>query len=138
MPDRGEVAERPTPIAPPAATAASGHRPTSGAKRAKDGPPDVYIYNSCGCDVSLLEDTMATSAYSANLSNHSAANYNKHADFVYGAAATSPVLGLLQAKAGDRIADFGCGSGELTKQLVELVGTQGFVFGIDSSQSMVR
>lgn len=80
---------------------------------------------------------MASTSYSANLNNHSAANYNQHASFVYGAAATSPVLGLLQAKAGERIADFGCGSGELTKQLLALVGTSGFIFGVDSSQSMV-
>lgn len=74
---------------------------------------------------------------SANLTNHTASNYNKHANFVYSAAYTSPVLDLLSAKKGERIADLGCGTGELTAQIRNVVGDDGFVLGVDSSGSMV-
>lgn len=78
--------------------------------------------------MSQLNSTHDKSGWSANL-------YNKNASFVYSAAFTSPVLTLLNAKAGERIIDFGCGSGELTKELETIV--EGEVVGVDASQSMV-
>jgi len=77
-------------------------------------------------------------AHASSLTNHNPAVYNKNASFVYSAAYTAAVLGLLDAKKGERIADLGCGTGELTMQLVEAVGEEGEVVGIDSNQKMVR
>ena len=68
----------------------------------------------------------------------SAEAYNKNASFVYSKEFTTPVLDLLRAQLGERILDFGCGSGELTLQLKELVGPEGIVIGIDSSANMVH
>ncbi|KAI0927433.1 hypothetical protein AcV5_007976 [Taiwanofungus camphoratus] len=67
----------------------------------------------------------------------SATSYNKTAAFVYSQAFTSPVLTLLDAKPGERIIDFGCGSGEVTLQIKKLVGDAGLVVGCDSSESMI-
>lgn len=67
----------------------------------------------------------------------SAQNYNKTASFVYSHAFTAPVLDLLHAKPGERIIDFGCGSGEVTLELLKVVGEEGLVVGVDSSKSMV-
>lgn len=80
----------------------------------------------------------ASNQYTPNLSNHNPENYNRHANFVYSAKNTSAVLGLLEARPGERIVDLGCGSGELTLQLRELVGDTGHIHGIDSSEDMVR
>jgi len=68
----------------------------------------------------------------------SAQNYNKTASFVYSHAFTAPVLGLLHAKPGERIIDFGCGSGEVTLELLKVVGEEGLVVGVDSSKSMIE
>jgi ubiquinone/menaquinone biosynthesis C-methylase UbiE len=76
-------------------------------------------------------------SHTASLTNHKADNYNKHADFVYSAAYTSPVLGLLAAKPGEKIVDLGCGTGELTEGIKDSVGESGEVVGIDSSENMV-
>ncbi|EIN12393.1 S-adenosyl-L-methionine-dependent methyltransferase [Punctularia strigosozonata HHB-11173 SS5] len=67
----------------------------------------------------------------------SADAYNKTASFVYSPAFTSPVLTLLDAQPGERIIDFGCGSGEVTLELQKTVGTGGLVVGSDSSESMI-
>lgn len=63
--------------------------------------------------------------------------YNQVASFVYSKEFTTPVLGLLDAKSGEKILDFGCGSGEITLQLKEVVGDDGTVVGVDSSANMV-
>jgi ubiquinone/menaquinone biosynthesis C-methylase UbiE len=76
--------------------------------------------------------------YAANLTNHNPAVYNTNASFVYSAKFTNAVLGLLDAKPGERIIDLGCGTGELTRQLKEAVGKEGVVVGVDSSETMVR
>lgn len=68
----------------------------------------------------------------------SADTYNKNASFVYSKEFTSPILDLLNAKPGEHIIDFGCGSGELTLQLKQIVGTEGVVIGVDSSANMVH
>jgi SAM-dependent methyltransferase len=68
----------------------------------------------------------------------SAELYNSTVPFVYSPSYTSPVLQLLDAKPGERIYDFGCGSGEVTLELQKIVGENGFVVGLDSSQSMVH
>ena len=90
------------------------------------------------------------SAYASNLTAHIPAVYTKNASFVYSDAYTAPVLGLLDAKPGERILDFGCGSGELTARLDAFVrgeghrdsgssdAEQGGVWGVDSNQKMVR
>lgn len=64
--------------------------------------------------------------------------YNKHASFVYSKEFTTPVLSMLNPQPGEKIIDFGCGSGELTVQLQSIVGESGLVIGVDSSQNMVR
>ncbi|KAG7096343.1 hypothetical protein E1B28_003787 [Marasmius oreades] len=75
-------------------------------------------------------------------SGWSASLYNKNASFVYSAAFTTPILKLLDAKPGEKIVDFGCGSGELTLELEKIVGAKsgsgGLVVGVDNSESMIR
>lgn len=61
-----------------------------------------------------------------------AAGYSANAHFV--PALGQAVLDLLQARAGERILDLGCGDGVLTEKLVAL-GAQ--VVGIDSSPDMI-
>ncbi len=79
---------------------------------------------------------MADRDYHTSQTNHTPDNYNKHADFVYSAKFTSPVLDLLGAKPGEKIIDLGCGTGELTETLLNAVGEQGEVWGVDSSENM--
>ena len=67
----------------------------------------------------------------------SATAYNDNASFVYSSAYSTPVLDLLAPRSGERIIDFGCGTGELSIQLANIVGDRGVVVGVDSSQSMV-
>ena len=71
-------------------------------------------------------------------SGWSASLYNKHTPFVYSPAFTAPVLELLSAQPGERIIDFGCGSGEVTLEIKKLVdgATGGLVVGLDFSESM--
>ena len=68
----------------------------------------------------------------------SATAYNKNASFVYSQAYSTPVLNLLAPQSGERIIDFGCGTGELSIQIAQIVGEDGVVIGVDSSQSMVK
>ncbi|PWY97458.1 S-adenosyl-L-methionine-dependent methyltransferase [Testicularia cyperi] len=63
--------------------------------------------------------------------------YRKNASFVFSNAYTAPVLGLLDPQPGDKILDLGCGSGELTMQLVKAVGPTGSVLGTDASEDML-
>ncbi|KAG6815978.1 hypothetical protein H0H87_009681 [Tephrocybe sp. NHM501043] len=72
-------------------------------------------------------------------SGWSASSYNKTAAFVYSAAFTTPVLELLAAQPGERIIDFGCGSGEITLELQKHVASAsgGIVVGVDFSESMI-
>jgi ubiquinone/menaquinone biosynthesis C-methylase UbiE len=72
-----------------------------------------------------------------NPSSYTATSYNKIASFVYSKQYTSAVLELLDPKPGERIIDFGCGSGELTLNLANIVGSNGLVVGVDASESMV-
>jgi len=67
----------------------------------------------------------------------SASEYNKVASFSYSTENTAQVLTLLNPKSGDKIIDFGCGSGEITLRLSKVVTDAGIVVGIDSSQSMI-
>ncbi|PCH33037.1 S-adenosyl-L-methionine-dependent methyltransferase [Wolfiporia cocos MD-104 SS10] len=68
----------------------------------------------------------------------SASVYNNTAAFVYSQEFTSPVLSLLDAQPGEKILDIGCGSGEVTLRIQQLIGPTGTVVGLDSSQSMVE
>lgn len=72
-------------------------------------------------------------------SGWSASLYNKNASFVYSAAYTNYVLDLLAAQPGERILDVGCGSGEVTLTIQNIVEQQegGLVLGTDLSSSMV-
>ncbi|PFH53869.1 hypothetical protein AMATHDRAFT_136033 [Amanita thiersii Skay4041] len=65
--------------------------------------------------------------------------YNQTGSFVYSPEFTSPVLSLLAAKPGERIVDFGCGSGEVTLEVEKIVkqGDGGLVVGVDLSKSMI-
>lgn len=66
-----------------------------------------------------------------------ATKYNTLASFVYSDAYTAPILDLLNAQSGEKILDFGCGTGELTKSLTNIVGESGTVLGLDASENMV-
>ncbi len=48
------------------------------------------------------------------------------------------VLDLLAPQLGEQILDVGCGTGQLTKQIVDAVGPSGRVVGIDSSPTMIE
>ena len=76
-------------------------------------------------------------AYAANLTNHNPSDYSQNASFVYSAKYTNAIFDLLDAKPGERIIDLGCGTGELTRQIKGLVGKDGVVVGVDSSEEMV-
>lgn len=62
----------------------------------------------------------------------------RNANFVYSDAATAPVVSMLNLQPGERVLDIGCGSGELTVRLLDLVGDEGDVWGTDSNADMVR
>ncbi|KDR82636.1 hypothetical protein GALMADRAFT_238074 [Galerina marginata CBS 339.88] len=70
----------------------------------------------------------------------SASLYNKTASFVYSPAFTASVLDLLAAQPGERILDVGCGSGEVTLRIQEMVEQKkgGVVVGTDFSESMIK
>ncbi|KAF9463006.1 S-adenosyl-L-methionine-dependent methyltransferase [Collybia nuda] len=76
---------------------------------------------------------------SPDASGWSASLYNKSAPFVYSPAFTAPVLELLAAQPGERIVDFGCGSGEVTLEIKRIVEQSegGVVVGVDYSESMI-
>ena len=69
----------------------------------------------------------------------SASLYNRHAAFVYSNKFTAPVVGMLAPQPGEKIMDFGCGSGEVTLEIEEIVkkAEGGVVVGVDFSESMV-
>jgi len=64
--------------------------------------------------------------------------YNQHASFVYSKEFTTPVLSMLNAQPGEKIMDFGSGSGELTVQLQSIVGESGLIVGVDASKNMIE
>jgi ubiquinone/menaquinone biosynthesis C-methylase UbiE len=70
----------------------------------------------------------------------SANEYNKVATFVYSSKYTSKVIQLLDPKPGERVVDFGCGSGEVSLEIARVLERSkgGEIIGVDSSQSMVR
>lgn len=82
---------------------------------------------------------MNTSSDKRDSSGWSATLYNKAASFVYFPVNTNPILGLLDARPGERMLDVGCGSGEMTLLLQGIVEQLpgGLVVGADKSQSMV-
>lgn len=73
---------------------------------------------------------MSKDAWSAQL-------YRENVSFVYSSQFTTTVLQLLDAKPGEKIWDFGCGSGEISLKLQDLVGENGVIVGVDSSENMV-
>ena len=70
-------------------------------------------------------------------SGWSASAYQSAASFVYAAAQTANVMGMLDPKQGECIVDWGCGSGEVTKEIINAVSPGGEVVGVDISESMV-
>ncbi|KAH7336858.1 S-adenosyl-L-methionine-dependent methyltransferase [Rhizoctonia solani] len=64
--------------------------------------------------------------------------YNKNATFVYSDENTKPLFGLLSAQPGERIVDMGCGTGELTLRLQNLVGEEGLIMGVDVNENMLE
>ena len=72
-------------------------------------------------------------------SGWSASLYNATAPFVYSLDFTAPVLSLLAAQPGERIIDFGCGSGEVAMEIERTAKSGGgLVVGVDQSESMVK
>ncbi|OWZ62728.1 hypothetical protein C366_01499 [Cryptococcus neoformans Tu401-1] len=76
-------------------------------------------------------------SHNSNLTNHDPNAYRTHASFVFSAANSAPVLGLLNPKPGEKIIDLGCGTGEITIAINQVVGQQGNVIGVDANQSML-
>ncbi|KAF8695730.1 Methyltransferase domain, partial [Rhizoctonia solani] len=64
--------------------------------------------------------------------------YNNYVDFVYSDVSTGPLFELVSLQPGERVADMGCGTGELTLRLQQLVGEQGLVLGVDYSEEMLE
>jgi tRNA A58 N-methylase Trm61 len=81
--------------------------------------------------------TQTEDTASRDTSGWSATTYRNVASYVYSSEATLSVLQLLDARPGEKILDFGCGSGEVTAEIAQLVGPQGIVVGVDTSESMV-
>lgn len=81
--------------------------------------------------------TQSEDTASRDASGWSATTYRNVAPYVYSSEATLSVLQLLDARPGETILDFGCGSGEVTAEIARLVGPQGLVVGVDTSESMV-
>ncbi|KAI0290114.1 S-adenosyl-L-methionine-dependent methyltransferase [Multifurca ochricompacta] len=71
-------------------------------------------------------------------SGWSATVYRNTASYVFSSEATEPILQLLGALQGERILDFGCGSGEVTAKIMRLVGREGVVVGVDMSEGMIE
>jgi len=75
-------------------------------------------------------------------SGWSADRYNQCASFVYSSSFTSSVLELLAARPGEKIIDFGCGSGELLQEIQRIVfadgNRTGLAVGFDTSESMIE
>ncbi|KAI9443058.1 S-adenosyl-L-methionine-dependent methyltransferase [Lactarius indigo] len=85
-----------------------------------------------------MHDTIAPKyTASRDASGWSATSYRNIASYVYSSRATALILQLLDARPGERILDFGCGSGEVTAEIARLVGPQGMVVGVDTSESMI-
>ncbi|KAJ3836707.1 S-adenosyl-L-methionine-dependent methyltransferase [Lentinula raphanica] len=87
-----------------------------------------------------LPSTTSDASFSPDSSGWSATLYNQNANFVYSTAYTSPVLELLAAKPGEKIADFGCGSGQVSVTIEKAVKQKegGYVAAVDFSQSMIE
>ncbi|KAJ3784626.1 S-adenosyl-L-methionine-dependent methyltransferase [Lentinula aff. detonsa] len=88
----------------------------------------------------LNQESLSTTSYAPDSSGWSAALYNKNANFVYSPAYTSPVLDLLAARPGERVIDFGCGSGEVSLVIEKVVKEEkeGYVAAVDFSESMIE
>nr|KIR87540.1 hypothetical protein I308_02485 [Cryptococcus tetragattii IND107] len=63
-------------------------------------------------------------SHKPSLTNHDPNTYRTHASFVFSAANSAPVLRLLNPKPGEKIIDLGCGTGEITIAIKEVVGDQ--------------
>src|SRR6476469_9803258 len=68
---------------------------------------------------------------------HKAASYDFLTKFWLGSN-NQKILRLSQAKAGDKVLDFGCGPGSLTLTMKEGVGQSGEVYGLDASPEMIE
>ena len=82
------------------------------------------------------EATGSDSTYRDN-TGWSAMEYRAIASYVYSHEATGPILQSLGASPGDKVLDLGCGSGEVMAEIAYLVGPDGIVVGVDSSEDMV-
>jgi len=80
------------------------------------------LYKSCTMNEAEKRATMPTGAH-AVLARRTVANANTN------------LLGLVTV--GQSVIDVGCGSGEITKGISELVGESGFVLGIDTSEHLI-
>jgi ubiquinone/menaquinone biosynthesis C-methylase UbiE len=96
----------------------------------------ILINSSTGTTRIVLASRWRTNMSVKAVDTWAASEYNKTAPFVYSTANITPLLTLLDPKPGDKIIDFGCGTGEITLMLSEVVADPGVVVGIDSSQSM--
>ena len=53
-------------------------------------------------------------------------------------ASTSKLVSLLNIKKGNRILDLACGTGVVTKRIIQKVGNSGYVVGGDSSVTAIK
>ncbi|XP_065843469.1 nocamycin O-methyltransferase-like [Oscarella lobularis] len=67
----------------------------------------------------------------------SASNYSRFAQYVQDPDATRFLDHALQPKPGDRVLDFGCGSGNVTVDLARRIGPTGFLVGVDPDEDRV-
>ena len=80
---------------------------------------------------------MKTSGNEANgEKSWDAALYSQRHSFVFNLG--QGVLELLNPRSGEYVLDIGCGTGQLTQQIAEAVGSSGRVVGVDSSEQMIE
>src|ERR1041384_2948857 len=87
----------------------------------------------CGAE-SLWRDTAAADAEQAR---DLAARLERRAKAADEIAARDVYLGLLDIAPGEHVLDVGCGSGAVTREIAQRIGTRGTAVGIDPSPALL-